>query len=183
MPGIQIVGPGNNVGATVNNEGRLRTVSNSTAPEYHINWEHELAFQLQFETTPTSGGIFLYVKNTDRYPLILENLFVTADADESLTIYRNPTGSPIGSESATPHNSNFGSNKIAKGVFQYGSDIGGLTADVVYNTLPVFAGINNTYTFRNWIIMTTNSTLCISATNGSILLDITMPFFYMPGEI
>lgn len=184
MPGIQIVGPGNNKGALVNDLGKLRTCSTSTPPEYGININNGLAFYLQINVTPvTGGGIFTYIKNTFDYPLILENMFVSADTDEEITIYRNPTGTPTGTTSIVPSNSNFGSNVAAEGTFEYGSDIGGLTYDEIYNTLPVFASTNNSFTFRNWIVLLRNSTICFGVTTGAIPLDISMPFFYLPGEL
>lgn len=183
MPGIQIVGPGNNRSAEVNDLGKLRTTATSTAPEYGINLNNGLAFYLQTIITPASGGVFLYIKNTYEYPMILENMFVTADTDENITIYRSPTGTPTGTNNTTPSNSNFGSNKIATGDFLYGSDIGGLSYSEVYNTLPVFANTNNAYTFRNWIVLLRNSTICFAATTGTIELDISLPFFYLPGEL
>lgn len=184
MPGIQIVGPGNNRGAEVNDLGKLRTCATSTAPEYGINLNNGLAFYLQVNTTPLSGGdIFAYIKNTSQYPMILENMYVSANTDEEVWVYRNPTGTPTGTSSATPHNSNFGSSVIAEGIFQYGESIGGLTTNELYNTLPVFGGVNNGYTFRNWIVLLRNSTICFGATTGGIALDISIPFFYLPGEL
>lgn len=184
MPGIQIVGAGNNQSALVNELGKLKTSSTSTAPEYGINLDDGLAFYLQFSTTPLSGGdIFLYMKNTSSYPMILENMFVSADADEEIWVYRNPTGTPTGTISASPSNSNFGSSTVADGIFQYGESIGGLTTNELYNTLPVSAGANNSYTFRNWIILPRNTTICFGAETGGTTLDISLPFFYIAGEL
>lgn len=184
MPGIQIVGPGNNRGAEVNDLGKLRTSSTSTPPEYGINLNNGLSFYLQLNTTPLSGGeVFAYIKNTYDDPMILENMYVTADTDEEIYIYRNPSGTPTGGNSLTPSNSNFGSSIAAEGIFQYGESIGGLSTNELYNTLPVFANTNNVYTFRNWIVLPRNATICFAAINGGISLDISIPFFYLPGEL
>lgn len=183
MPGIQIIGAGNNKPALVNNLGKLRVCSTSTGPEYGININNGLAFYLQINPTPVAGGVFMYIKNTSQYPLILENLFISTAIDEDINIYRNPTGTPTGTTITTPQNSNFGSSVVAEGEFLYGSDIGGLSTDQVYNTLPVFAGINNAFTFRNWIVLLRNSTVAFGATTGGTELDVSMPFFFLPGEL
>lgn len=184
MPGIQIVGAGNNMPAQVNDEGRLRTVTTSTNPEYHVNWEHGLTFYLQINTTPAAAdSVFLYIKNTSDNPLILENLFIYAGTSEEVNVYRNPTGTPTGTTAKKPLNNNFGSNKEAVGDFLYGTDIEGLTTDQLFNTLPVLANSNNAYSFRNWVILLRNSTICFSVSTGGIALDISLPFFYLIGEL
>lgn len=182
MPGIQIVGAGNNQSARVNPEGRLKVISVSDSAEYHANWEHETAFFLQTSLTVGSSATFLYIKNTDDNPMILENLFVTTDTDDEIYVYRNPSGTPTGGTTITPSNSNFGSNKSASGVFQYG-DLGGLTNSELYNSLPIFSGENNTFTFRNWIILPKNASISFYMETGGNEVDISMPFFYLPGEL
>lgn len=183
MPGIQILGAGNNASARVNEEGRLKAVCVSSAPEYHSNFHHSACFYLQITVTPEEEGTFLYIKNESENTMILENLFITAESDETISIYRNPTGAPTGGNDTTPSNSNFGSSNKPVGVFQYASDLGGLTNNELYSTLPVFSGINNSFTFRNWLILPRNSTISFVATTGAIELDISMPFFYLPGEL
>lgn len=179
MPGIQILGAGNNVSAQVSNEGRLNTTAIASQPEYHANIYHESCFYLQFSVTPSPSADFLYIKNTDEINLMLENFFVTCASDEEIWVYRNPSGDPTGGTEKTPVNSNFGSSKLAVGSFVYGSDLGGLTSSELYNTLPVYANTNNAFTFRNWIILPRNASVSFNARNGDIQLDISMPFFYL----
>jgi hypothetical protein len=115
--------------------------------------------------------------------LILENLFVSCSSRENIWIYRNPSGTPTDTINITPVNSNFGSSKQAEGTFVYGSDLGGLTTNELHSKLPCYANTNNNFTFRNWIIIPKNSTVCFNARNGNIELDISMPFFYLCCEL
>lgn len=183
MPGIQIVGAGNNVSTRVNTEGRMEVVSISTGPEYHANWEHSTCFYLQTSVTPSPSADFLYIKNTSESPLILESIFVSCISDEDVLVYRNPSGSPTGGTETTPSNSNFGSSKQPEGSFIYGGDLGGLSTTELYSTLPCYGGLNNAFSFRNSLILPKNSTISFNARNGDIELDISMPFFYLPGEL
>ena len=183
MPGIQILGTGNNISAKVNPEGRLKVVAVSVGPEYHINIDHELAFDIQFTTTVSPSATFLYIKNTDDDPLILENMFVTTDTDDEIYVYRNPSGTPTGGNIITPTNSNFGSNKAATGTFEYGDDIGGITNSQLHNTLPIFTGENNAFRFRNWIILPQNASISFYMESGGNTIDVSLPLFYLPGEL
>jgi len=83
MPGIQIIGGGNNRIAEVNDEGRLRVNSVTLEPEYCANVSG-YSFQLQLTTTPSPSADFLYIKNLSNEPLILENMFVTCDTKEDI---------------------------------------------------------------------------------------------------
>ena len=182
MPGIQIIGGGNNRIAEVNDEGRLRVNSVTLEPEYCANVSG-YSFQLQLTTTPSPSADFLYIKNLSNEPLILENMFVTCDTREDIWIYRNPTGIPTGGNSTQPINSNFGSSKQADGSFIYGSDLGGLTSGSLFNTLPCYGNTNNAFSFRNWIILPKNSTISFNARNGNIELDMSIPLFYLTGDL
>lgn len=182
MPGIQIIGGGNNRVAEVDDKGRLKVFSVTIEPEYFANNEGN-SFQLQLTVTPSPSADFLYIKNLSEDPLVLENLFVTCDSRENIWIYRNPTGTPTDGSEIDPVNSNFGSSRKAEGTFIYGEDLGGLTAGTLFNTLPCFSDSNNTFTFRNWIILTKNSTILFNARVGDIELDISIPFFYLVGDL
>lgn len=179
MPGIQIIGAGNNVSAGVSEDGRLKTNAVAIEPEYYSNFQEEYCFYLQITVTPSPSADFLYIKNTDDTPMILENLYITCATDEEIWLYRNPSGTPTDGSETIPANSNFGSSKKADGTFIYGSDLGGLTSSELYNTLSCYADQNNAFTFRNWIIIPKNSTIGFNARNGDIELDISMPFFYL----
>jgi len=183
MPGIQIIGAGNNVSAEVSGDGKLRTRGIVIQPEYNINILYSEAFYLQTTVTPSPSADFLYIKNTNDDPLILENVFVSCSAREDIWVYRNPSGTPTDGVETTPSNSNFGSSKKPIGTFIYGSDLGGLSTSELYSTLPCYANINNAFGFRNWLILTKNSTICFNARNGDIELDLSMPFFYLCCEI
>ena len=183
MPGIQIVGTGNNRAVDVNDFGKLKTVSVAIEPEYCNNLTFGSAFQLQSTVTPSPSADFLYIKNESDYSLILENIFISCDSREDIWIYRNPSGTPTDTTNITPVNTNFGSSKQANGTFVYGEDIGGLSGGTLFNTLPCYADTNNAFKFRNWIIMPKNSTISFNARNGNIELDISIPFFFMEGDI
>lgn len=182
MPGIQIVGS-DGFTTDVSSKGRLRTVSVSTPPEHCINYTFGDAYYLQLTVTPSASADFLYIKNTSINDMILENMFVSCATDEEINIYRNPAGTPTGGSEITPLNSNFGSNKQANGSFIYGSDLSGLTAGGLFNSLPCYSGTNNAFTFRNWVIMPRNSTISFMAVTGNIELDVSLPFFFMVGDL
>jgi hypothetical protein len=84
MPGIQIIGAGNNISAEVSEDGRLRTRGISIQPEFSVNILNSKAFYIQTTVTPSPSADFLYIKNTDDEPLILENLFVSCSSRENI---------------------------------------------------------------------------------------------------
>lgn len=184
MPGIQIIGAGNNVSAKVGEEGRLKTRAVAVESEQHANWHHELAFNLLTTVTPSPSATMVYVKNTSDNPMIIEDLTVHSDtAEERVCIFSNVTGTPTGGTAIVPSNSNFGSNKQAEGTFQVGEDLGGLTGGTRYDTRYVSAGETILYNFRNWIILPKNTVVTLCCQNGGSELTISMPFFYVPGEL
>jgi hypothetical protein len=183
MPGIQILGAGNNKSALVNKEGRLKTTCVSIEPEYHINLDHEMAFNLFFEVEPISEATFFYMKNQSDYPLIIENVLIFDSTNyEEISLYRNPTGNPTGGNEVNPINSNFGSNLKASGIFQYGSDINGLTSGTLYGTIPVLEDIPTQFEFKNWLVLPKNASLRLQCLGESTLM-FNLTFFYLPGEV
>ncbi len=190
MPGIQIIGAGNSVTAKVNNLGRLQVESTIMNMPHNINLNHELAYVASFSVSPSADSYFCYMRNESEDEMIIESttictLCAADDYNEIVSIYANPEGNPSGGDDMDPINSNFGSNKVASGIFQYGSEIGGLSNGTFYGSSYFKANTITKYTFENWIVMPRNTSLVLHATYGAGSSDneltLTMPFFYITG--
>lgn len=185
MAKINIAGAGNGQIARVTPLGLLRTESVGIETHHFVNLEHESAYVLSFRATPVTPDsgektTFFYMRNKTEIPLALESAVVfSKSADEIVSITTNPSGTPTGGDSVTPVNSNLGSNKQAVGIFEYGSDIGGLSGGTFYGDSYFKTGEPIEYIFRNWIIMPRNTSLMMCAENGGSELSMTIPFFYL----
>ena len=150
MPGIQIIGAGNSESVKVTSTGQMQTNSVIVDLPHHTNIRHELAYVCSFTVTPSADSYFFYIKNGDDRLMIIEGAKVfTETSDEVVSLYANPDGSPTGGTTVTPINSNFGSNKVAAGTFEYGADLGGLSNGGYYGKsyFPATEVIN--YNFEN----------------------------------
>ena len=150
MPGIQIIGAGNSQSARVTTTGQLETQATTISLPHHTNVEHESAYVISFSVTPSADSYFFYMKNGSDEMLILESAVVFSEtSDEVITIYANPDGSPTGGDSVIPVNSNFGSNKVAAGTFEYGANLGGLSNGSYYGSTYFPATEVIDYHFQN----------------------------------
>lgn len=188
MSGIQIVGAGNNVTAKVNGLGQLEVVSRSMYVPHSVNLYQERAYASFFTVSPSADSHFCYIRNEEESPLVIENIVVctlcsTEEYNEIISVYKNLAGNPSGGSSLNPLNSNFGSNKKAVGVFQYGQEISGLSNGDLYGSAYFRSNTSTVYEFKNWIVMPRNTNLSFHARNGAPNPDaeilITIQFFYV----
>ena len=165
-------GKGRGYIAAVNTENRLSVESVSVSLEHHVNVTHEDAYNFLFTVTPSAGGCFLYCKNNSNNKLILEGIAVRTDGQEKLEIYMDAIGTPIGGASIAPANLNAGTNNVAVGDFQTGTNITGL-ANGTLGWRHYFPGKYETdiLNFDADIIVPKNHSISIYATNGSVLID------------
>jgi hypothetical protein len=157
----------------VTDENRLMIGGVTVTKEHHTNFSHRDAYNTLFNVTPTGAGdVFLYLKNTDADPIVCEGLNIRAASNEIIVIRLGVTGTPAGGAATVPANLTAGAATTARGVFQTGNDITGLTNGTEAITFHV-AGSNNSE-FRNFdadLVIPENQTLIIKATTGAIALQ------------
>lgn len=167
-------GSGKGYLAGVTNERRLQIGGVTVSKEHHTNFEHQDTYNILFtDVTPTGAGdVFLYVKNTSADPIVCEGFSIFCPTDEIISICLGGSGTPSGGTDVEPANLTAGAGHIARGVFQTGSDITGINGSTEVARYGVSAGADSK--FRNFdadLVIPQNQVLCMSASNGSILLN------------
>ena len=170
MPDSIRDGKGSGVLAGVNAEHYLLTTAVSVSKEHHTNFTHQDAYNMLFDVTPTGAGdVFLYVKNTGDEPIVCEGFNVHCASDEELSIYLGAIGTPAGGSDVVPANLTAGSAVKARGTFQTGADITGLSNGVKVADYGIEGSVESK--FRNFdadIVIPQNQTMYMAATNGAI---------------
>lgn len=122
-------GTGKGYLASVSSDNKLRVAAVISSQEHYENHNQGRGFSAIFESTPVSGGCFIYIKNTDTvYDLSIEGFWLKMEADDYIDINFNDIGTPTNTNSVTPRNLNTGSGNVAIGSFYSGNNIGGLSS-------------------------------------------------------
>ena len=181
MGGIHLVGPPFNYSARVNTNGKLETLSTVLDVAAATNYNDELSFTLTDTIVPDSTAVdFLYIKNGSDRPLVIVATEFWCANDETIKLYRNPSGSPTGGSTITPQNCNFGSNRQGPGTFYYGTSLGGLSGGGLRNIIRLQSNVSRRYTFDDWTLMPRNTSIRFYAEYGQSELDFWVQFFYLP---
>ena len=158
--------------AGVSSENRLRVSGIQVSKEHHTNYEHKDAYNMNFSVTPTGAGDqFLYIKNTDDNPIVCEGFSIWCGTNEVISVCVGGSGTPVGGADVVPANLTSGSGKVARGTFQTGADITGISGTTTVGAYAIAASAESK--FRNFdadIIIPQNQTLCMSAEVGAIAL-------------
>lgn len=185
MPDSIKDGQGSGYLAGVTTENRLMMSGVSVSKEHHTNFAHNDAYNMLFSVTPTGAGdTFLFIKNTDDEPIICEGFSIWCETDEVINICLSGVGTPVGGTDVVPANLTSGTAKQARGTFQTGADITGITNTRTVATYAVAASTESK--FRNFdadIIIPQNQSLCLSAENGAIALRGFVVFWHDHGGV
>jgi hypothetical protein len=173
MPDSIVDGQGSGYKAGVSKENRLLVGGVSVSKEHHTNFAHQDSYNMLFDVTPTGAGDrFLYIKNTDIDPIVCEGFSIQSPSDEIITVNLGGVGTPAGGTDVVPANLSAGNSKTARGTFQTGVDITGITSEVTVAKYAIAGSTENK--FRNFdadIVIPQNQTLCLIAENGAIALS------------
>lgn len=172
MPDTIRDGRGKGYLAGVSSENRLRIGGVSVSKIHHTNYEHQDAYNMLFDVTPTGAGdCFLYIKNTSTLPVILTGFNMLAGTAERISVGLGSVGTVSGGADTPPINLYAGASRKLSGTYETGNDITGLTGGEIAAIYAIEAGTNSQFrVFDADFIIPQNQTLCLTALNGAINL-------------
>jgi len=174
-------GHGSGIKAKVTDEGCLCSKAIIVPLGFHVNDEHQEAYSILIEKTPTAAGdCFFYMKNNSESDLIGINVSFAVDTTkETIQVYGNVTGTPAGITENVPLNLNAGSGKAADMDCYDGVDITGLSGGAkVFEFRIAPDQSSKVYESDIYFILPKNKTLALYAVTGgiNILCMITIVF-------
>jgi hypothetical protein len=173
-------GSGKGYQAKVDSENLLHVYAISESLEHHANIIHGQSYNFLFsETVSGAGDCFLYMKNYSDEDIIIEGIQLNTASDETIEIMLGDVGTPLGGTDVMPANLNAGSNNEADGVFQTDANLTGISGGyVILRYFVEGGGSSSFYNFDQDVILSKNRVLTLYATNGSILVNGFLTFFY-----
>ena len=132
-----------------------------------------------FSQTPdSSNSCFVYIKNTFEEDINFEGITLRTSADETIDVYLNDSGDPLGGLDIVPANLNGGSNQLADGIFQASNNITGLIRGTLTTSYFIKGGDSSKhFNFEQDIIVPKNRVLTICCQNGGIKITGFLAFF------
>lgn len=164
-------GHGSGVKAEVGKEGCLHTKAIAIPFAYHINENHQEAYSIIIEKTPTAAGdCFFYLKNNSESPLIGINLTLATDTTkEKIQMVGGVVGDPLGTTDNVPINLNAGSGKTADIDCYDGVDITGLAGGAkLFEFVIAPDESSKVYKTDTYVILPKNKTMALYAVTGGI---------------
>jgi hypothetical protein len=184
-------GHGSGIKAKVDSSGHLTTHSVTTSAERHSNEEHNQAYHVLFNQSPTAADdCFFYMVNNSDNPLAIEGVsigFKNATAvDAEIYFKLNARGTRNSATALTPANCFASSGNEADGTFEKGADLDGGAATLTGGTeieRYLFANtqdqITKHFNFEQDLILTKNETLTIWATDAGATYYMTVVFNFV----
>jgi len=168
--------------AGVNRKNQLVTHAVTETEGEFINSHDQLSFLLYIDITPTAANdVFCYIKNTHATHDMEVNWYRvwTEAAAEAIDVYIGHSGTPAGTTTMTPRNTNITSNATATGEFYEGADITGLSNGVILDRLRISGdGKDVVENFPGKIIIPQGGVLTFQVLNGAIPVELTVSFHY-----
>lgn len=174
-------GKGSGRSAAVDFNNKLEVSSICYTQEHYANHAKGRAFNMLIQSvTPSAGGCFCYMKNTDSdYCISIEGFWLWMEADDYIDVKLGETGTPTGVTSVVPGNMNTSSGYVADGDFYYGQDISGLSSGKLTHRIHHANSAASIYwNFNMDIILATNGVLTLYAGAGLTPISITLVFNY-----
>lgn len=173
-------GTGKGYLASVSSENKLRVTAVTASQEHFANHNQGRGYSLIFESTPVSGGCFLYVENTDlERDLSIEGFNFKMEADDYVDIKLNDAGTPANGTTITPANLNTASGFDAQGIFQQGNDIIGLSGGrLIYRYYHASSKASVFRNFEQDVILSRNGALTMYIKTGSTFISGMLDFNY-----
>lgn len=164
-------GRGTGSKAQVTNEGFLTTESTAIPFAFHINHDHQEAYSIIVEKTPTAAGnCFFYMKNNNEADMIGIEISLAVDTNtETIEMWGGLVGTPLGVTVNTPINVNLGSAKKADIDCYDGVDITGLFGGGKAFEFKIKPDESSKiYKTDLYVIIPKNATFALFAKNGNI---------------
>ena len=174
-------GHGTGYKAQVSNEGCLCTKSIAIPFAFHVNHEHQEAYSIIVEKTPTAAGdCFFYIKNNSESDMIGVDITLAVDINpEVIELWGGVQGTPTGTTVNTPINLNLASGKKADVTCYDGVDITGLVGGgkaFEFRMEPDKSSV--VYKTDTYVIMPKNATFALFAKNGGINIHCMMTIVF-----
>lgn len=171
-------GKGNGFQAQVDNRNMLHVHAVVESLEHDANQLGNSFSMLFSQTSDSTDSCILYIKNYFDEDLVFEGITIRAVSDETINIYLNDSGNPVGGVDVTPGNLNAGSNRLADGMFQVGTDITGLIRGTIASSYFIKGGDSSKhFNFEQDIIVPKNRVLTMCCEDGNIKLVGFLSFF------
>ena len=157
--------------AIVTTEGCLCTRAIAVPYAFHTNSQHQEAYSIIIEKTPTAAGdCFFYIKNNSEKNMIGINVTLAVDTTaEVVQMWGNVQGTPAGTTVNTPVNLNLSSGKAADVTCYDGVDITGLSGGGKAFDFKVAPDESSkVFKTETYVIFPKNSTMALYATTGGI---------------
>jgi len=147
-------------------------------PHYTAHVDQQ-TYTAVIQQTPTAANdCFFYMKNTSAtLDMVLWYCQIRAATAECIETYLNQTGTTSGGTAYVPANSSSGSANTAKGTFEVGNDITGLSGGSLIRRLWIPAdNKSHTFTMDGGIIVPPQKTLSMYAVTGGSQVDLNVLF-------
>lgn len=167
--------------AVVTEEGCLCTRAIAIPFAFHVNAQHQEAYGIILEKTPTAAGdCFFYIKNNSESDLIGINISLATDTTaEKIRMVGGVVGTPGGTTVNTPINLNAGSGKTADITCYDGVDITGLAGGASLFEFRIAPDESSrTYKTDTYVILPKNKTMALYAVTGGINIHCMMTIVF-----
>lgn len=169
-------GRGHLMGVGSDNRALINAVTETA--ERHANEEGK-AYHMLFDKTPTGANdCFLYMKNTEIRPIIVEGVWLRVGSAEQVLVKLGDTGTLINGTTTAPVNINSGTNNTASGTFETGVNITGLSGGVVIEKYWLENTETKHFNFEQDVIVEKNGVFTLYAVTGGINVAGTVVFNY-----
>jgi hypothetical protein len=185
MPDTIRDGTGQGNLARVDSENRLHTFSDTLELGLYVSLTKGEMFSNILSVTPAgAANCFLYISNTrPGYDMVIGKVTILTPNAEMVDVLK-VTGTPVGGTAFTPANRNLNYTNNALGVFQYGTNITGLTASP--DILSRFYSASNVpvmYDVYDGIVIPSNTAVGFFAKNGAIKVDYSVVWYYFKSAV
>jgi len=127
-----IESPSNGYKAEINEENRIKAECVAITSAHHANHHEKEAYSFRIDVTPTGAGDCIgYIKNNSNNDMVIEEIVVAVDSNETIIIKIGDIGTPSGGSSVSLTNLNAGAGNIADVTAESGVDITGLSGGAI----------------------------------------------------
>ena len=167
-------GTGNKV--QVSKVGCMHTRSVNVHIERHINETEQEVYTAIIDKTPTAAGdCFFYIENNSDSNMYIGSMTGSAATDETVRLFINDSGTPVGTTENVLVNRHAGSGKVADVTAYDGVDITGLSGGKMVEQFTIDGAIGSQkWRYNSAIIIPKNHVFSLYAVTGGIALLISL---------
>ena len=169
-------GHGSGQKAKVSEGGCLYTRAVNVQFLQHLNETQQEVYTALIEKTPTAAGdCFFYIMNNSDKDMYISSMTGAAATDETVRLYVNDTGDPLGTTENILVNRHAGSGKLADVTAYDGVDITGLSGGSMVEQFVIDGAIGSQkWRYNSAIIIPKNHVFALKAVTGGIALVISL---------